>query len=327
MSSRPRLIPLDAPCDVKVRDLQEAEVIVFGRSLDLNVSIDSESVSRRHACIMPADGFWVFVDLGSTNGSWINTQPISPGQLVLLRHGDLVQVADVAFRFVCLGPDDREPQDQCLLVFQGEKYVMRADFDEPDRDFVIGALEGDLVLGNASYGDGRVVVSLSDSTFWISADSSLPVMLNGQNISGDYELADRFVIAIGLYNIVVCDSGTAIYPEIEEGIPPETSAETSDSTSESHLQDWGSQRKQEYVAKERRNIFGSDDNCQTVAMPRKSSGVFEGSSHVRLSGRTKVADELSNDDSEDHVDMVSLLAGIVLLVGLVAGAAYWFIYG
>ena len=72
--------------------------ILIGRSLStqegppvIDLSEDS-SVSRRHAEIRWTGEGYTVTDLGSTNGTWINGERISPGQIRRLRDQDRIAV-------------------------------------------------------------------------------------------------------------------------------------------------------------------------------------------------------------------------------------------
>lgn len=73
--------------------LELAEVVV-GRGLDAHITIDSESVSRRHARLQLVDGRYAIEDLGSKNGIFINGEPTRSAGLV---DGDSVQLGDALF--------------------------------------------------------------------------------------------------------------------------------------------------------------------------------------------------------------------------------------
>src|SRR5439155_12830921 len=48
------------------------EPVIIGRGADCGIHIDDHSVSRRHARIQPTGEGHIAVDLGSTNGTYIN---------------------------------------------------------------------------------------------------------------------------------------------------------------------------------------------------------------------------------------------------------------
>ncbi|MFZ3079053.1 MAG: FHA domain-containing protein, partial [Bellilinea sp.] len=77
----------------------------------VNYKISSPTVSPLHARILQtSEGGFMIQDAGSVAGTWVNYAPV-PAQGVLLRHGDLVQIGKVAFRFELANPpEERQPR-------------------------------------------------------------------------------------------------------------------------------------------------------------------------------------------------------------------------
>jgi pSer/pThr/pTyr-binding forkhead associated (FHA) protein len=78
-------------------------VTSLGRDLDNDVVLADPSISGRHAVLSHRDRTWWLEDLGSTNGSFVNGDGVSPGVETLLRSGDLVQLGAVKMRLVTPG--------------------------------------------------------------------------------------------------------------------------------------------------------------------------------------------------------------------------------
>ena len=101
------------------------EPALIGRSAE-QIHLSDHSASRRHAELRPSNGSWVLVDLGSSNGTYLNGQRIqSP---VALKHGDQIKVG------------------QTLLVFNGQDH---------GGGFGPAALTRDLVDFDVSSGSGE----------------------------------------------------------------------------------------------------------------------------------------------------------------------------
>ena len=66
----------------------------IGRLPENEVALSSERVSRRHAAIHKTDTGVVFVDIGSSNGSRLNGDPVRAQEERPLRPGDRIQLAD-----------------------------------------------------------------------------------------------------------------------------------------------------------------------------------------------------------------------------------------
>ncbi len=79
--------------------------VVIGRDPRCELPIGAADVSRRHARIVPdADGHRV-VDLGSTNGTWVNGRPITSRKLA---PGDRIELGSCVLRYLRQGEADAE---------------------------------------------------------------------------------------------------------------------------------------------------------------------------------------------------------------------------
>ena len=71
---------------------------IIGRSDSAPICVDQESVSRKHARIVSMDeGSWRVIDLGSTNGTFVNDQPVADAEL---HNGDMVRVGQTIFKYL-----------------------------------------------------------------------------------------------------------------------------------------------------------------------------------------------------------------------------------
>jgi EAL domain-containing protein (putative c-di-GMP-specific phosphodiesterase class I) len=66
-----------------------------GRLVGLSLSLDSDSVSKEHAEIAMKDGALYVRDLGSKNGTFVNSKPVSEAPL---SEGDILHFAQIEFR-------------------------------------------------------------------------------------------------------------------------------------------------------------------------------------------------------------------------------------
>jgi ABC-type multidrug transport system ATPase subunit/pSer/pThr/pTyr-binding forkhead associated (FHA) protein len=72
-----------------VSDLAQADPVLIGRDSACGIVLDAPNVSRKHAVIQPYQGGHLIRDLGSSNGTYVNGQPI---QQAVLNVGDAVQI-------------------------------------------------------------------------------------------------------------------------------------------------------------------------------------------------------------------------------------------
>jgi hypothetical protein len=85
------------------RQLSLTGPLEIGRQEDLGLPLDDSQASRRHARISPSEGGAIVEDLGSTNGTYVNGQPI---------HGPRE-----------LGPGDRVRMGLTVLQLRSSKQV------------------------------------------------------------------------------------------------------------------------------------------------------------------------------------------------------------
>ena len=74
--------------------------LIIGRSSKTDIQIDQESVSRNHAKIVNSGQRVLIRDLGSTNGTYVNDQPIEE---FILRDGDLIKIGRTIQKFLSGG--------------------------------------------------------------------------------------------------------------------------------------------------------------------------------------------------------------------------------
>lgn len=75
----------------------------MGRQEDLELCLPTAEISRVHAEITNDDGELVIRDLDSTNGTFVNHEPV--GDAKRLREGDIIHVATVELRLVAIDAD------------------------------------------------------------------------------------------------------------------------------------------------------------------------------------------------------------------------------
>lgn len=88
--------------------------VVLGRDPSCAVPLPGEDVSRRHARVAPDDDGHVVVDLGSTNGTWVNGAGIRSHRL---QAGDRIRIGPFVAAYLGAGdPEDRHLEDLARLA-------------------------------------------------------------------------------------------------------------------------------------------------------------------------------------------------------------------
>lgn len=79
----------------------DSDALLVGRERDCQVHLQCKSVSRRHALIMVVARLTVVVDLVSRQGTTVNGQPLTAGEVRVLQHADQLGFGRQTLR-VCL---------------------------------------------------------------------------------------------------------------------------------------------------------------------------------------------------------------------------------
>ena len=74
-----------------------SEGILLGRGNDVDIRLEDSFASSRHARLIPQGDVVVLEDLGSTNGTRLNGEPVAGPQP--LHQGDRIQIGDSEFSF------------------------------------------------------------------------------------------------------------------------------------------------------------------------------------------------------------------------------------
>ncbi len=83
----------------------DREKVSIGRNATNMIVIDHPTVSGRHCCVMKSGNKFSLVDLGSTNGTRVNSKEVKE---VDLHPKDLVQVGSIEFLFDAEGAEASE---------------------------------------------------------------------------------------------------------------------------------------------------------------------------------------------------------------------------
>ncbi|MEI8133373.1 MAG: FHA domain-containing protein, partial [Leptolinea sp.] len=79
-----------------IRELNKPE-LVLGRNVDCDISIENFGISRLHAQILHIQDDFFLEDLHSTNGTFLNDQPVHNRQKIA--NGDQIRISDIIFEF------------------------------------------------------------------------------------------------------------------------------------------------------------------------------------------------------------------------------------
>ncbi|NPA06112.1 MAG: FHA domain-containing protein [Chloroflexi bacterium] len=91
-----------------------------GRSRDNDLVLPVAEVSRHHARLFPQEEGWAIEDLGSTNGTWVNSERLRPHEPHPLRPGDRVRFSPYVTARVITDADVAAPPTRVIPARQAE---------------------------------------------------------------------------------------------------------------------------------------------------------------------------------------------------------------
>jgi hypothetical protein len=80
-------------------------IVRVGRGADNDLVLSNQRVSRYHAQLRWVESSWLVYDLGSTNGTWVDQQRVSPAQPQELIAGAALRLGDHEMRAAPRAPD------------------------------------------------------------------------------------------------------------------------------------------------------------------------------------------------------------------------------
>jgi len=83
------------------RFIVDAALVTIGRHPDSRIFLDDVTVSRRHAEVRYADGYYAVTDVGSLNGTYLNRERVEGARLT---SGDELQVGKFKLVFLLGDP-------------------------------------------------------------------------------------------------------------------------------------------------------------------------------------------------------------------------------
>ncbi|MBI2571937.1 MAG: FHA domain-containing protein [Candidatus Schekmanbacteria bacterium] len=78
----------------------DKDAITIGRHSSNDLHLPYQAISSKHAQVMREGDVWYIVDTGSTNGTWLNGERLSPNQKYPLEDADSISVTSIRMVFV-----------------------------------------------------------------------------------------------------------------------------------------------------------------------------------------------------------------------------------
>lgn len=181
----------------KVLAKSESALISVGREDDNTICLDVESISGYHGVFLHVDGFWLYRDNFSTNGSFINGINLRSGQARLVKNGDLVRLANHTIQ--CELKAESNVQNNNLIIIKGFEPMCSISLPESSSTMLL-----DSTLVNTY--DGATITFNRSQEGVLSMSTQETVAVNNKPHKGNLTLIDQDQIDVGEYTFLVCSS-------------------------------------------------------------------------------------------------------------------------
>jgi hypothetical protein len=178
-------------------------IISIGRHQSNTIVVDSSSVSRNHGELICAGSHWVFRDLGSTNGSFINDRPIPAGQLKLVKDNSIVCLSNFHIAVSYL---EAKPADcvNSLLIFYRDRFLSEYIPQHREDVFYAGGEFQNIRIEGEDPHVTQFSIQFRQDVFSIQLfQISVPILVNGQTINNFANLNDTDEILVDDFTILV----------------------------------------------------------------------------------------------------------------------------
>ena len=181
--------------------------VMIGRNAErCQVVIDSAVVSTIHGEFVEFEGRWLFKDLASSNGSFLNGQKLQSDYSFVLRSGDKLSIAHHELEVQIEQPTLSAAKSPALIVTrQWEPFLLR-EIREPGIVLEVGGSSNDLPFLKAELADSAVRFEWDGAVLTVDTPvrvSSYPLKLNNEPITGLYQLQDRDLLEFHEYTFLI----------------------------------------------------------------------------------------------------------------------------
>lgn len=162
---------------------EDKQEVVVGRDPSADLRVDSPQVSRRHARLLRSGGGWLVEDLGSSNGTYINGQPVT--QATPLGRDDVLSLGSVVVDLGAAGNLARAYRGD--VVLQAEGVTVSVDGDRKtllhDVSFTVFPTEFVGLMGPSGAGKTTLMMALNG---YLKPQSGRS-LINGQDLYRNFD--------------------------------------------------------------------------------------------------------------------------------------------
>ncbi|MCC6931734.1 MAG: FHA domain-containing protein [Deltaproteobacteria bacterium] len=197
-------IRIDAFYDDKTSEIVSVSEgnISIGREVENIIMIDSPAVSRRHGHIFELNGFWIYEDLESANGSYINSQRVNPYDLHVVHDGDELRCANFNVRISFIESCNKSAS---LIAFKGGEFYRCMSIKDGD-SLIAGGKHGHISIeGEDSSLVQFYIYRENDKFVFKRSQLKTEVKINGVVIKDTYVFQNNDNLLVGDYRLIAVE--------------------------------------------------------------------------------------------------------------------------
>lgn len=328
------------------------EVVIGREPGPEGITLANQAVSRQHGTFFRIRNHWLFKDLGSTNGSWVNSVQVRPNSIRIVRPGDVVQMADSVLRLSLVneGPAGGMAEmasipGRSIMVFSKDQFLDEFPVPEYGRALVVGGAQADLEIeGVLNDLPSLVIERKGMDTTAFSVAKGISIQLNGQELTEQQNLQDGDELTVAYFSLLIND------PTTSGGAAAGQQAGMT--AAKSSVQEWGGQQQSlaagrltgegrgsgQFMNKQAPNsLFGKtqavNEDEEDDLMVEETMTIDPRAVESKLSGRDMHPSMRFNMDDEQSKfsfgaleDKLLIIFGFGLLLALMIAVAYWLIH-
>lgn len=260
------------------------------------VIIDSPVVSRQHGVFFLAERYWLYQDLGSRNGSFLNGEPCERDHAYILRPDDELDIADQRLQVVEETTNVNRSLERSILVLDGFKFLAEFRTEALGVLLKIGGGGSEFPMAGWTRSEPCAWVEMMGEQVIVTATSGVKATVNGAPLVGPVQLNDNMQVRIGNYRLIMNDRRSPLAASKRAGLPKVQAGMTERvaGANQRSLGFGGAGALEEVASDERRRRrrtleFSRDEVRQLLETPRQSVLPTGPIARFKLIARTRLA--------------------------------------
>lgn len=189
--------------DILIARINQDSILIGREPKPFGIVLPSLSVSGTHGEFIRFDHYWLYRDLGSTNGSTFNEKRLNPGAYHLIKNNEYLTISNTPLK-LSLEFSEHEVDEAgieetpTVLVFWEKIYIGDLPFPSNGMEYMLGGDDSALKLTKTFNDNHLIQVSKEANKVHVRLiKNNTPSFVNGEIFESDYVCVDRDEIVVG----------------------------------------------------------------------------------------------------------------------------------